>query len=187
MCKKTFVIEIPHKTGQLCGVDSRVASLRVSKYPSSSKQIRTCSKRHQMKASCTPCPKASLSFYLERTLLSRGFFPPFVGKNHVLCKLRQSDWSILLLAAKTKCKTLPLRHCIDYIALTWECGRSSCFVFVTERRQTKHAAHRLPGRKGCVSTDNTEYKFTISMIHPLHCQRQSLEIPQSVGGINTAL
>ena len=62
----------------------RVASLRESQI-SSSKQTRTCSKRLQMKhywklhtvLSMTQCPKA---IYLKRTLLSRGFFPPFVGK-----------------------------------------------------------------------------------------------------------
>ena len=53
-----------------------------SKYPRSSKQTRTCSNRLQMKAahSVMQCRKAALSFYLERTLLSRGFFPPFVEK-----------------------------------------------------------------------------------------------------------
>ena len=58
------------------------------------------------------------------------FFPAICGKNHVLCKLWQSDWSIPLLAAvppfaKTKCKTLPLRR--------WECGRSSYFILETDQ------------------------------------------------------
>ena len=121
-----------------------------SKYQTSSKQTRTCSNRLVSRWKLHTLSKSSVIVLFGAHAAFPRFFPAICGKNHVFCKLWQSDWSIALLAAvpfaETKCKTLPLRH--------WECGRSSYFVFVTERRQTKHAAHRLPGRKGCVSTDH---------------------------------
>ena len=61
----------------------RVASLRerqdpnIKLLPNKHGLVQTVSSPDE---SCTRCRKAALSFYLERTLLSRGFFPPFVEK-----------------------------------------------------------------------------------------------------------